>query len=69
MKLIIFIVEFAVADITAITWNALLFDHLAIQPKKKKLILALTKSHVSQAPGPSFDDFVVGKGRGLIMLL
>jgi hypothetical protein len=69
VKLITFIVEFAVANITAITWNALLFDHLAIQPKKKKLILALTKSYISQAPSPSFDDFVVGKGWGLIMLL
>jgi hypothetical protein len=69
VKLITFIVEFAVADITPITWNPLLFDRLAIQPKKKLLIQALTKSHVSQAPGPSFDDFVVGKGRGLIMLL
>ena len=40
----ILIVEFAVADITTIAWNILLFDYLAIQFKTKKLIQALTKS-------------------------
>lgn len=68
MKLIAHIVEFAVADIKEIAWNPSLFDHLAIQPQKKKLIQALTKSHISQTTGPSFDDFVAGKGQGLIML-
>ncbi len=61
--------EFAVADITEISWNVSLFDNLAIQPEKKKLIRALTKSHTSQATRSSFDDFVAGKGQGLIILL
>jgi hypothetical protein len=52
-----------------IAWNLSLFDRLAIQPKTKKLIQALAESQLSQALDCSFDDFVVGKGRGLIMLL
>ncbi|KAH6675957.1 hypothetical protein B0J14DRAFT_478246, partial [Halenospora varia] len=60
--------EFAVADITEIRWNPLLLDHLAINPKRKKLIKALTMSHMSQALDHCFDDFVAGKGRGLILL-
>lgn len=64
----LYIVEFAVADITEICWNHLLLDHLAIEPERKKLIKALTVSHTSQAPDHFFDDFVAGKGRGLILL-
>ena len=60
--------EFAVADITEVCWNRLLLDHLAIKADRKKLIQALTASHMSQAPDYSFDDFVAGKGRGLILL-
>jgi hypothetical protein len=67
-KLTTCIVEFAVADIAEITWNLLLFDHLAIQPKTKGLIRALTNSHITPVDN-RFDDFVVGKGRGLLMLL
>ena len=68
IKLITFIIEFAVVDIILITWNPLLFDYLVIQ-LKKKLIRALTKSYISQAPSPLFNNFVVKKGQGLIMLL
>jgi hypothetical protein len=69
VKLTILIVEFAVADITTIAWNLSLFDRVAIQLKTKKLIQALAKSQLSQAPDRLFDDFVAGKGRGLIILL
>jgi hypothetical protein len=64
----LYIVEFAVADITEICWNHSLLDRLAIEAERKKLIQALTTSHTSQMPDHSFDDFVAGKGRGLIML-
>jgi hypothetical protein len=62
------IVEFAVDDITEISWNDSLWNHLAIEPKRKNLTLALTTSHSQQTPDHSFDDIVIGKGRGLIML-
>jgi hypothetical protein len=62
------VVELAIDDITEISWNDLLWNHLAIDPKRKNLTLALTASHLQQTPDYSFDDIVIGKGRGLIML-
>lgn len=44
-------------------------DHLVIAKEKKDIILALTESRTGQYSGPEFDDVVVGKGRGLIVLL
>jgi hypothetical protein len=63
------LVEFAVADISGISWNESLFNQLAIPYKSKKLIEALTTSQSSGKTKYTFDDFVEGKGRGLIMLL
>ncbi|KAH7374066.1 hypothetical protein BKA64DRAFT_586823 [Cadophora sp. MPI-SDFR-AT-0126] len=60
--------EFAVDDITEISWNDSLWNHLAIEPKQKNLTLALAASHTQQILDHSFDDIVIGKGRGLIML-
>ena len=37
-----YIVEFAVDDITEISWNRSLWNHLTIDPKRKNLTLALT---------------------------
>jgi hypothetical protein len=62
-------VEFAVAGISEISWNESLFHQLAIPSKSKKLIEALTTFQSSQTATYVFDDFVEGKGRGLIMLL
>jgi hypothetical protein len=61
-------VEFAVADITDIDWNRSLFDRLAISASHRNIIRALAASHMKQVPHHPFDDFVAGKGRGLIML-
>lgn len=63
------LVEFAVADISGISWNESLFNQLAIPYKSKKLIEALTMSQSSGKTKYTFDDFVEGKGCGLIMLL
>ncbi|KFY28793.1 hypothetical protein V491_00286, partial [Pseudogymnoascus sp. VKM F-3775] len=63
------LVEFAVADISGISRNKSLFNQLAIPYKSKKLIEALTMSQSSGKTKYMFDDFVEGKGRGLIMLL
>jgi len=62
------VVEFAVDDIIEISWNHSLWNHLAIEAKRKNLTLALVASHLQQRPDHSFDDIVIGKGRGLIML-
>jgi hypothetical protein len=62
-------VEFAVDNIRKVQWNPEPFQRLVIPEEKRELILALAISHTTQTPGHSFDDFVLGKGRGLIMLL
>lgn len=62
-------VEFAIDDISNIVWNPSSFANLAIPSQKKQLVLALAKAHLSETSDHTFDDFVVGKGRGLIMLL
>ncbi|OAF54639.1 hypothetical protein VC83_08806 [Pseudogymnoascus destructans] len=54
--------EFAVADISGISWNESLFNQLAIPYKSKKLIEALTTSQSSGKTKYTFDDFVEGKG-------
>lgn len=61
--------ELAVGNIREIQWDPEPFQRLVIPEEKKELILALAISHTTQAPGHSFDNSVLGKGRGLIMLL
>ncbi|KAL9126352.1 MAG: hypothetical protein Q9217_004582 [Psora testacea] len=61
--------EFAVDDISPIVWNPSSFANLALPPQKKNLVLALAKAHLGETSDRAFDDFVVGKGRGLILLL
>ena len=56
-------------DIKDIVWNPSSFDNLAIPAAKKKVISALAKAHISPASNGVFDDFVKGKGQGLITLL
>ena len=62
-------IEFVVGDIGKITWNPSSFESLAISPAQKKVITALAKSHVSRDSDDGFDDFVEGKGQGLVALL
>ena len=62
-------VEFAVDDIEDIKWQPAALAHLQIPDKKKKAIQALSEAHMARTSGNGFDDFVVGKGQGLNMLL
>ena len=61
--------EFAVDNISDIRWDPQSFERLAIPEKRKKLVKALAASHSTSATRTQFDDFVAGKGQGLIMLL
>ncbi|KAJ3544960.1 hypothetical protein NM208_g2762 [Fusarium decemcellulare] len=60
--------EFAVNDITLVVWNEQLLGNLVIQEQEKRLLLALV-SHTVKQKDEGFDDFVEGKGKGLILLL
>lgn len=58
---------FSVDTIREIEFDDDAFNCLIIQPTFKELMLSLVKSHSEEAS--TFDDFIAGKGRGLIFLL
>ncbi|RTE83351.1 hypothetical protein BHE90_002164 [Fusarium euwallaceae] len=60
--------EFTVSDITPITWNEKLLGNLVIPDEEKQLLLALV-AHTAKEEDGGFDDFIEGKGKGLILLL
>ncbi|PMD60205.1 P-loop containing nucleoside triphosphate hydrolase protein [Hyaloscypha bicolor E] len=62
-------VEFAVADIKEIEWSSAPFDCLTLPDEQKETIMAVTETEASRDPDHEFDDFVNGKGRGVIVLL
>jgi hypothetical protein len=57
-----------VANISDIDWSPRL-DCLALPAPKKDVIVSLAGSRLCPAESGPFDDFVSGKGRGLIILL
>ena len=61
--------EFAVAGIEDIQWSNLPFQSLVIPTKKKDMLQALVQPYKPDAEERPFDDFVEGKGKGLIILL
>ena len=63
------VVELAVSDIQDICWNELAFTKLALPTKQKEVIQAMTEAHINRSEDNVVDDFVVGKGMGLIILL
>ncbi|KAJ3543469.1 hypothetical protein NM688_g5851 [Phlebia brevispora] len=58
---------FNVETVKDIQWNLEAFDNLDIQADKKDIVKTLILSHTQRAS--EFDDFVSGKGRGLIFAL
>ncbi|KAH7398040.1 P-loop containing nucleoside triphosphate hydrolase protein [Cadophora sp. MPI-SDFR-AT-0126] len=51
-----------------VQWTEDLFENLVLPAEEKDLLLALAKSHCD-AKANTFDDFVIGKGRGMVILL
>ncbi|KAM0425258.1 hypothetical protein ACHAPT_009576 [Fusarium lateritium] len=60
--------KFAVSGITPVVWNEKLLGNLVIHEEEKRLLLALV-AHTVKKEDKGFDDFVEGKGKGLILLL
>ncbi|KAI1384131.1 P-loop containing nucleoside triphosphate hydrolase protein [Hypoxylon trugodes] len=60
-------VQLDVSEVTDIDWNPDAFANLLLPKQYKELILAFVKTRLAQLDG--FDDFVKGKGQGVIMLL
>ena len=59
--------NFQVSRIKEIEWNERAFDCLVLPDNQKELILGFSESHGKHSD--SFDDFIVGKGKGIILLL
>ena len=62
------IVEFAVAHLRDIIWDPSPFENLVLPDKQKNIIRALAESQKIETD-KSFDDFVKGKGQGLVIFL
>ncbi|KAF2804787.1 putative AAA family ATPase [Mytilinidion resinicola] len=58
---------FFLHSVKDIVWNDQAFDSLVAPPEQKELILAFAQSQAMNKQ--FFDDFIQGKGRGIIMLL
>lgn len=58
---------FALDCLRDVSWSLEPFDRLVLDNRHKALIHALVEQHTSRAS--SFDDFVEGKGKGLVGLL
>jgi hypothetical protein len=57
--------EFDVEQVSTFEWNDRAFQQLVLPAKQKDLIQSLVESHSQGAA--DFDDFIKGKGRGLII--
>jgi hypothetical protein len=61
-------VEFAIAHIGDIVWDPSPFENLVLLDKQKNIIRVLAESQKVETVNP-FNDFVKGKGQGLVILL
>ena len=66
--------RFVIDNVSEIQWQPDPFDNLVLPKEHKSLLKALVESHRGSNSGPrngedQFDDFIVGKGRGLIINL
>ncbi|KAG1840607.1 P-loop containing nucleoside triphosphate hydrolase protein [Suillus subalutaceus] len=59
---------FALDKLVDVSWSLEPFDRLVLDNRHKELIHALVKQHASRTSS-TFDDFVRGKGKGLVGLL
>ncbi|KAF3911588.1 hypothetical protein ABW21_db0208481 [Orbilia brochopaga] len=59
--------QFFVDDIEQVVWNTDSFSKLVLPEETKELICGLVESHITNES--HFDDFVEGKGKGLISVL
>ena len=61
------LVEFDVDNVTRFEWDDEPFENLVLAKDQKELVQSLVEAHTLDKSG--FDDFVKGKGKGLVMNL
>jgi len=59
------IVEMDIDKVNDFEWNEEAFANLVLPPAKKTLIQALVEAHAQKRI--KFDDFISGKGQGLVI--
>lgn len=59
------IVEMDIDHVADFEWNEEAFANLVLPPAKKMLIQALVEAHAQKRI--KFDDFISGKGQGLVI--
>ena len=59
--------RFNVVDVEDIPWNDVAFDSLVLPNREKDLLLAFAEGQAN--PDSNFDDFIQGKGKGVVLLL
>ncbi|MCJ1393254.1 hypothetical protein MMC18_006126 [Xylographa bjoerkii] len=59
--------RFNVDNIEDISWNDVAFDSLVLPNREKDLLLAFAEGQAN--PDSNFDDFIQGKGKGIVLLL
>ena len=64
----LFVVEFSVDFINTFEWNEEAYQNLVIPPGQKSVLTTLVEAH-STGPASKIDDFVKGKGMGLVINL
>ncbi|OBZ76249.1 hypothetical protein A0H81_02954 [Grifola frondosa] len=60
--------EFAIERVELFQWNDEAFEQLVVPPKQKLVLKTLVESHNTGAAA-KFDDFISGKGHGLVINL
>lgn len=61
-------VELSVDQLTHFEWNTEAYKNLVIPAKQKSVLTTLVEAH-SSGPASKIDDFVKGKGMGLVINL
>lgn len=61
-----FAVQFNVQNVSEIKWNDKIFKNLTVDQNTKTILQSLIETHAEDRP---FDDFVEGKGLGLVINL
>ncbi|GAW12968.1 hypothetical protein ANO14919_023430 [Xylariales sp. No.14919] len=60
--------EFTIDNVLDIAWNENAFNNLILPSRHKDLVLSFVESQLAHQEN-TFDDFIAGKGQGVIMLL
>ncbi|KAI0193019.1 P-loop containing nucleoside triphosphate hydrolase protein [Xylaria flabelliformis] len=61
-------VELSIDKVTDIVWNQNVFKNLILPSRYKDLVLSFVESQLAHQQN-TFDDFIEGKGQGIVMLL